>query len=185
MYMHTYIRATVLGQRDQRVGAHSSFSDRKFPTLVGTSPLNSGFWLRRLPERGPVRGPAGERIRRAAAADAQFGDPRRASHVAERCGDGPAQANCREGHRAAAARRRALLGAAPREGAVRAFAARAVALERHAVGGCSPTAAEQPMCVHIVAALRVHLDAHIGAEGFSTVCASHVVAAHRIALLGL
>jgi hypothetical protein len=61
--MHTYIRATVLGQRDQRVGAYSSFSDRKFPTLVGTSPLNSGLWLRRLPERGPVRGPAGGRKR--------------------------------------------------------------------------------------------------------------------------
>jgi hypothetical protein len=69
----------------------------------------------------------------AAAGVAQFGDPRRASHVAERCRDGPAQTNCREVHRAAAARRRALFGAAPREGAVRACATRAVALERHAV----------------------------------------------------
>ncbi len=70
--------------------------------------------------------------------DAQFGDPRRASHVAERCREGPAQANCRELHRAAAARRRALFGAAPREGAVHTHAAskrapRAVALERHAI----------------------------------------------------
>ncbi len=65
--------------------------------------------------------------------DAQSGDPRRASHVAERCREIPAQANRREVHRAAAARRRALFGAAPREGAVRAHVARAVALERHAV----------------------------------------------------
>ncbi len=65
--------------------------------------------------------------------DAQSGDPRRASQVAERCREGPAQASAREGHRAAAARRRAMFGAAPREGAVRAHAARPVALERHAV----------------------------------------------------
>jgi hypothetical protein len=148
LYIHTYIYAYVYSgyikrprfwARWKRVGAHSSFSDRKFPALAGTSPLNSGFWSRRLPEHASVRGRAGEHIRRAAAADAHFGDPRRASHVAERCRDGPAQASCREVHRAAAARRRAVLGAAPREGAVRTHAARAVALERHAVGGCSPT----------------------------------------------
>ncbi len=142
IYIHTYIYVYVYSgyikrprfwARWKRVGAHSSFSEGKFPTLAGTSPLNSGFWLRRLPEHAAVRGLAGGRIRRAAGADAQSGDPRRASHAAERCGDGPAQANVREVHRAAAARRRALFGAAPREGAVRAHAARAVALERHAV----------------------------------------------------
>ncbi len=116
------------------MGAHRSFSDRKFPALAGTSPLNSGFWQRWLPERAAVgaqREAASGKAR--GRMDAQFGDPRRASHVAERCRDGPAQAGVRKLHRAAAARRRALGRAAPHEGAVGAHAARAVALERHAV----------------------------------------------------
>jgi hypothetical protein len=174
IYTHTYayvysgyMKRLPVWARWKRVGAHSSFSEGKFPKLAGTSPLNSGFWSRRLPEHASVRGRAGGRIRRAAAADAQSGDPRRASHVAERCWDGPAQASVREHHRAAAARRRAVLGAAPREGAVRARAARAVALERHAVGGCSPTGNSRVS----KSSLRVHhLDAQIGAEGVLCAC---------------
>ena len=46
------------------MGAHSSFSDRRFPALAGTSPLNAVLSLRRLRERTPVRGPAGGRERR-------------------------------------------------------------------------------------------------------------------------
>ena len=58
--MHHGLR--VRGRRIAR-GAHSSFSDRKFPALAGTSPLNSGFSLRKLPERASVRGTAGGRER--------------------------------------------------------------------------------------------------------------------------
>ena len=72
IYIHTYIYVYVYSgyikrprfwARWKRVGAHSSFSEGKFPTLAGTSPLNSGFWLRRLPEHAPVTGPAGGRER--------------------------------------------------------------------------------------------------------------------------
>jgi hypothetical protein len=45
------------------VGAHSSFSDPKFPALDGTSPLNAVLSFRRLPEHAAVRGPAGGRER--------------------------------------------------------------------------------------------------------------------------
>ncbi len=49
-------------------------------------------------------------------------------------------------------------------------------------GAAAPPQRNSRRCVHIVAALRVHRDAHIGVEGFSTVCASHVIVAHRITL---
>ena len=169
-YIYTYVYSGYIKRprfwaRWRRVGAHSSLSDPKFPTLAGMSPLNSGFSWRRLPEHASIRGRAGGRIRRAAAADAQFGDPWRASHVAERCREGPAQANCREHHRAAAARRRAVFRAAPREGAVRAHAARAVALERHAVGGCSVTHRSGTAEGASTSLLCENRGAHIGAEG--------------------
>ena len=138
-HIHIYIcifglhkEATVLGSMETR--GRSQFSQR---SEVPDARRHVSAQLRILVETAaktpPVRGPAGGRIRRAAAADAQSADPRRASQVAERCGDGPAQASSRKHHRAAVAWRRALFRATPREGAVRAHAALAVALERHAV----------------------------------------------------
>jgi hypothetical protein len=60
--VRVFIRATVLGWKNHAWGAHSSFSDRKFLALAGTSPL-SAFLLRRLAEHAAVRGPAGGRER--------------------------------------------------------------------------------------------------------------------------
>jgi hypothetical protein len=59
MCVYTGFSSWVEGSR---VGAHSSFSDRKFPALAGTSPL-SALLFRRLPENAAVRGPAGGRER--------------------------------------------------------------------------------------------------------------------------
>jgi hypothetical protein len=116
----------------------------------------------------------------AAARDAHFGDPRRASHVAERCREGPAQASVPEHHRAAAAWRRAPFRAAPREGAVRAHAACPVALERHAVGGCSvtdPPPAEQPCSPHRRCA---HALPEVLACGKGAMCVRNAVAPYDL-----
>ena len=184
-YKHTRINVHVYtgdgsGVEGSRVGAHSSFSDRKFPALAGTSPLNSGFSLRKLPERASVRGTAGGRERHGKRPQGTHilvihGAHRTSPSAAGRVPRRPApesdiaQPLLGDGHWA-----EQLHVSVP-------FAHMSTLLPSHSkitLSGAAAPPEAQPS-IHIVAALRFHRDAFVRYEGVLCADRSHAMVAHR------
>jgi hypothetical protein len=187
-YTHIYIYIHVpicikwppCRARGKCVGAYSSFSDRKFPALAGTSPLNAVLSFRRLPEHAAVRGPAGGRERQGTrpqrthslvihgahrtSPSAAGMVPRRPTFESTIAQPLPGDVQCSE------------------QLHVRVPFAHSLLVPSHSnvtpSGAAAPPQRNSRRCVHIVAVREPLRCAHRSGRG--AVCASHVIVAHRI-----